>query len=122
MGHQVSVSEGRKYILVTVEGDVTARVAGEFVLESQAISADSGICRFLFDFRAARNIESVLGNYDYAYKDSAKVKLSRNTRSAILHEAGDESHEFVVTLFRNAGYNVRSFVDETGAIAWLEEA
>jgi hypothetical protein len=48
--------------------------------------------------------------------------LERDNRAAILVDPTDRSHDFVEVVSRNAGYNVRVFIEEERAIAWLEEA
>lgn len=51
----------------------------------------------------------------------AEPELHRDVRAAILVDATDRKHDFVETVSRNAGYNVRVFDDEEAAIAWLDE-
>jgi len=121
MSYKISVSENGKYIRITITGTITVGLAREFSVDSIAASEAHGIERFLYDARTARNLSSILDNYRFAYEESSDLKLSHAARSAILAAADDESHKFVVTTFRNAGFNVRGFTDEAEAIAWLEE-
>lgn len=120
MSYNISLSKSKKHIRITIIGDITVKIAGEFTRDSLAASARYGVERFLYDARKARNLSSVLENYKYAYENSKDMQLSHAARSVILTDPEDKSHEFVVTAFRNAGYNVMGFTDEKAAVAWLE--
>jgi hypothetical protein len=39
----------------------------------------------------------------------------------MLTSPNDKSHDFIETVLRNAGYDVKLFVNESEAITWLEE-
>ena len=77
------------------------------------------INRYLFDSRGAPNVEKVLPNYEFAYKGLESFGFPRNSRSALLVDPHDKTHDFMETLFLNAGYEVKLFHDEAAAIAWL---
>jgi hypothetical protein len=49
-----------------------------------------------------------------------ELNLDRAARVAILVRPDDISHNFVETVSRNAGYNVRVFRERKAAIDWLE--
>lgn len=70
--------------------------------------------------RGTPNTQSVVLNYDFAYKDLEDMHVDRGTKSAVLVSPGDDSHDFVMIAIRNAGFNGRKFTDEAAAIAWLE--
>lgn len=119
MEFDIQVSKDGSYIVVRVSGSISRKSAGEFARPVQEKSAALGIYRVLFDVRQARNIETVSGNYFYAYEDIQDIGLDKRIRSAILVSADDHSHDFVETAIRNAGYNTCLFRDEAAAIAWL---
>ena len=79
------------------------------------------INRYLFNLRGAPNIENILPNYQFAYQDMDNFGFPKNARSVLLTNPDDKSHDFMETVFRNAGFNVRLFSNESSAIAWLEE-
>lgn len=121
MRYDISLSERGKYIRITILGDITVDTAWDFTRDSMEASSTHGVDRFLYDARQAQNLSSVLENYKFAYEGSKEMELSHSARSAILAAPDDKSHQFVVTAFRNAGFNVLGFTDEEAAVAWLEE-
>jgi hypothetical protein len=120
MSFETSISPGG-YVICRVTEPITAELARKFGKATDELSRAEGIRNRLFDVRLAPNVETVAGNYDFAYKDMAELEIPRNARAAILTTPGDDSHDFVETAVRNAGYNVRSFTSEPDAVAWLTE-
>jgi len=121
MSYKIDISKNKKYFRIKVDGEVSVKLAAEWSIELMKLSQSHGIQRYLFDTRTARNISSMVQNYDFAYRDSDELQLDRSARSAILAAEEDTSHHFVVTTMRNAGFNVQLFTNEASAIAWLEE-
>ncbi len=115
-----TISARKTYIRIHVMDVVTVELARLFSQEARQWGIDHNLSRFLFDMRTVPNGETTLTNYLFAYEDMAQLKLSRVARSAILVSPDDQSHQFVETVTRNAGYNVRMFTDEAAAVAWLE--
>jgi hypothetical protein len=121
MSYSVSLSEKGNFIICMPNGPITLDVAKEFALESDRLSRDTGVKRFLADFRSTPNILSVSQNYDFAYKVMGILHIQKDIRAAILISQTDKTRDFTETVLRNAGYNVRLFKDEEAAIAWLFE-
>jgi hypothetical protein len=121
MYYTVTISENGKYLICYVSGQITAELARAFTEDMDRQSRALNIKRVLNDVRNASNILSTVENYNFAYHDMAQMNLQRDMRSAILVSPEDTTHEFVETVTKNAGYNVRVFRDETVAIAWLSE-
>ena len=121
MKFEIALADSRKYVICTVHEPVTTDFALEFGKAASQFARQHGLVRQLYDCRKVRNVDSVFHNYDFAYRDMVNLELEHNNRAAILVEATDRSHDFVQTVLRNAGYNVKVFVDEQQAIEWLEE-
>lgn len=121
MSYTITISENGQYIICRVTGSMTVEIAREFTREIDSISRAKHIKRFLTDVREAPNVSNIFQNYEYAYKDMLDLELQRDIRSAILADTADTTHDFIETVVRNAGYNVRVFHDESAAIAWLNE-
>lgn len=121
MSYTITPSENGRYIVCRVQG----RISGENVLadtrELDEMSRTLNIQRFLNDVRDAFNDLGILGNYNFAYKDMSELNLQRDVRAAILVNPTDNSHDFLETVARNAGYGMRLFRNEEAAIAWLDE-
>jgi hypothetical protein len=121
MHYTMDLPEHGKYVRVLVTGDITREFAGRYSIAAKELAEQHGRKRFLFDLRQARNVESTVQNYQYAYADMPRFELDRLSRAAIIRDPEDHSHDFVELVSRNAGYNVRFFTSEEAAIAWLEE-
>ena len=120
MSFKISLAESGKYVICKVLEPVTTEFALEFGKAAVDFSHQHGVSRQLYDCRSVRNINTVYHNYDFAYKDMVDLELEHDNRAAILVDPADRSHDFVEIVSRNAGYNVRIFVDIDRAVAWLE--
>ena len=121
MPYSVSLSPDGKYLMCRVTGEVTAEIAREFRSALLEMSISTNVTLFLTDARGTPNKSSVLDNYSYAYSDLKEIDFPRASRTAILVDPTDRSHDFVETVTRNAGYTVQVFHDEAAALAWLRE-
>ena len=121
MDYEVTLSNDDKYILVRVDRPMNNALGVECGRAATALGKAHGVNRFLFDLRGAPNIETVLPNYEFAYKGLESFGFPKDSRSVLLTDADDRSHDFMETVFVNAGYTVRIFSDESAAIAWLEK-
>jgi len=121
MKYRISISESGRYIICKVFGPMTADIARQFAEGMDSLSRIKKIKRFLIDARKAPNVSGVLRNYTFVHRDMKDLDLQRDVRSAILTDPGNGSHDFVETVNKNAGYDVRVFNDEEAAIAWVDE-
>lgn len=120
MSYEISLAKGEKYIIVRLRANITRELAVRFSQAAYRLGAEQNLNRYLFDVRGFSNIESVFANYDYVNLDKAQLEFARPARAAILVTAGDQSHDFAVTVNRNAGFNFKLFTKEEEAVAWLE--
>jgi hypothetical protein len=120
MKYKISAAASGKYVVCEVLEPVTTEFALEFGKATADESHRLGINRQLYDVRTVRNVSSVYHNYDFAYKDMVNLELEHDNRAAILVDPTDRTHDFVEVVSRNAGYNVKVFIDEKVAIEWLE--
>lgn len=121
MRFKISLAESGKFVICQVLEPVTTEFALEFGKATANFSHEHGLRRQLYDCRSERNVDSVYHNYDFAYKDMVNLELEHNNRAAILVDFTDRSHDFVEIVSRNAGYNVKVFIDHERAVALLEE-
>jgi hypothetical protein len=119
MPYAIAVSDDGKYIVITVEGDVTRRNAMEWVLEAHALGCKAGIHRYLVDVTQARNTDPVIENYDFAYQDAKSQPMDKAARVAALAAPDDHSHDFVATAIGNAGGSFNLFRNRAQAMAYL---
>lgn len=117
---EIKISENSKYIVVRVNENMTRSLAEHLGIEASNLGKKKHITKYLYDLRNSRNIESINANYIFAYQEMKKIDLNPTNMVAMLTSAGDNSHNFVETVLRNAGFNVRIFNDEQEAINWLQ--
>ena len=122
MTKEIKVSDNGKYIIVRVNEDMTRSLAETLGLEAMHLGNRKDINKYLYDLRNSRNKESINANYIFANQDLKRLGPNLSNTIAMLTSPNDKSHDFIETVLRNAGYNVRLFIVEVEAIAWLEEA
>ena len=81
-------------------------------LEAHALGKKLGISRYIIDVTEAKNTDSVVQSYEFAYIDMLKTEgIDRNARAAILVSPDDHSHFFIETVLNNAGLYAKIFTD-----------
>jgi hypothetical protein len=121
MTKEIKVSDSGKYIIVCVNEDMTRSLAESLGLEAMHLGNRKNINKYLYDLRNSRNKESVNANYIFANQDLKRLEPNPSNKIAMLTSPNDKSHDFIETVLRNAGYDVKLFVNESEAITWLEE-
>jgi hypothetical protein len=121
MDFAVFLSDSKKYIVCRALVPVTVEITRDMTQEVAKLAAATGVRNRLIDVRGMPNTMSVSTNYDLAYKDMEEMHIDRSTKVASLQNPDDRSHDFACTAIRNSGFNLRTFTDESEAIAWLEE-
>jgi hypothetical protein len=120
MPYEISVAQNAKYIIINVTGEINNSIALEMTIKSHQLGNKIDIDRFLVDLREARNMQSVVDNYKFAYEGMAGLdSINRNAVAVMLVSPGDDSHDFIETVTINSGLNVRKFTDYDDAIKYL---
>lgn len=119
MDYKLTVSEDRRYINVRLYVPMSNKLSRIIAQELSDLSKQTGIERFFFDLRGAVSEEDVLSSYTMAYEELEAIGPSRSHMSAFLTDPDDKSHDFMETLLRNAGFNVKQFKDRQTALTWL---
>jgi hypothetical protein len=121
MEYSITPSEDGSYIVIKVEGNITRKEAMQQNREAHALGKQLGINRYLVDVTEARNVEPPIENYEFAYNDMHRdEKLDITARIAALVDPDDHSHDFVETVSRNAGFDMRLFRDRDEALRYLQ--
>ncbi|MDO9510337.1 MAG: hypothetical protein Q7J34_01140 [Bacteroidales bacterium] len=117
MTYSITFSEDKSFIILHVQGELTREMAMQFNIEAHQLGKKMGIKRYLVDLSQAVNVESVMENYNFAYKDMVEVpSIDRTAIVAMLVSPDDHSHDFIETLSINTGLNVRLFRDRDAAM------
>ena len=120
MEYSIKPSESRDYLVLTVGGEFTAKDMMKCIVETHTLGAEMDIHWYLVDATKGRNIDSVLGNYHFAYKDMKQTEgTDPLARVAALVSLDDHSHDFVATVSANAGMQLQIFTDLDKAIRYL---
>jgi hypothetical protein len=120
MKYTIRPSEDRRYVLLKIEGNFTAREMMACVVESHSVGKELGVRNYLVDVRKAKNVDTALGNREFAYSDMKQTEgVDPHARVAGLVSPGDHSHDFVATVSANAGMSLKLFTDFDEAICYL---
>lgn len=120
MTYTINLSDDGTYIILKVVGDINRGIAMKQNVEAHALGKKLGINRYLVDVRESRNTDSVMENYNFAYKDMKEAEgIDVLARVATIVSHGDTSHNFVETVARNSGLHVKIFTDPELAKKYL---
>ena len=112
MDYTITHSIDGMFIMLKVKGNITRRTAMQLNLEAHALGKQLQVRRYLVDVTEAKNTGTTSENYGFAYSDMQKLEgIDKGARVATLVDPNDHSHDFMETVARNAGLNVRIFKD-----------
>ena len=118
--YSIYPSEDKKFIIVKVVGEINGKMAMQQNLEAHALGTELGINRYLVDVTEARNTDTILDNYQFAHDDMKITPgIDLSARVVTLVSPGDHSHDFMETVARNSGLNVKIFTDRDLAENYL---
>jgi hypothetical protein len=120
MPYTLRVADDRRYITLKFEG-TSGRPEFQGVLDAHALGAKLGIRSYLVDLTDAVNPDTATDDYQLAYADfPANTAIDRFAKVVALVSPGDRSHDFLVTVFRNAGFRIDRYEDRAAALRELE--
>ena len=111
MRYKISPSDDKTFLVQKMWGEITSKEALKCAEECHSTGKGLGINCFLVDATEARNIDNILGNYDFAYRELDSAQIDKRARVALLISPGDPSHDFIETVCRNAGHDVTIFTN-----------
>jgi hypothetical protein len=121
MEYEISLSEDRTYVRIRVFKAITGELEKEFAGNAIRDAKERQIHKYLVDVRGTPNIATSSEQYFFGHKEMDQLGLDRGSRIAVLVDAEDSSHDFVETVFVNAGFACRIFRDNDAALKWLAE-
>jgi len=122
MHYEICPAEDDAYITLVVKGEINRKIAMQQNLQAHALGRRLGINRYLVDMTEARNTDTTLDQYQFAYKDMHETPgIDVKARVAVVVAQGDHSHDFIETVARNSGLNVKMFTERVAAMAFLED-
>jgi hypothetical protein len=121
MKYKMSLSKNGTFLEIRVLEAVTGNLEREFAERAIKDAKQKKMSNFLVDVRGIPNKASSVEQYFFGHKEVNQLGLDRGSRIAILANEDDKSHNFIETVFVNAGYRCRIFQDEDSAVKWLGE-
>jgi hypothetical protein len=120
MSYRITPSQDNSHILIEVRGVIGKTNAMQQNIEAHRLGRSLGIKRYLVDLTQARNRDSVLANYEFAYHDMRQCEeIDLFAKVVLLVSPEDHSHDFIETVSKNAGFNVTLFTDSAAARRFL---
>ncbi|MBL1142681.1 MAG: hypothetical protein D8M62_11610 [Proteobacteria bacterium] len=120
MDYKIDSIKEKGFVLIKVYKSITADLEQSFAKEAVETAQRDDLLNYCADVRGIPNVASTLDNYSMAYENMASYGLKHESKIAILHSINDHSHNFIETVFRNAGYNCKLFTNESDAHDWLK--
>jgi hypothetical protein len=119
----ITVSEDKKYILITGKGEITLGGPNALLqplIEAHTLAKKLEIRNTLVDVTEARNALGIFHTYDIVnHQIPQEPAIDRHMRIALLVSPDDHSHDFTETIARNAGFNLTVYRDRGQALAAL---
>ena len=102
-------------------GVITREIQLKYTIEAHKTGRELGINKYLVDVVKAKNVESTVGNYEFAYTDAKRTdQIDKTAIVALLVAPEDHSHDFSEVVARNSGLYVKLFRDRDSAIEYLK--
>jgi hypothetical protein len=122
MNYTITPSADGMFIILKVKGNINRRIAMEMNLDAHALGKRLRVGRYLVDVTEARNTDPIGESYEFAYSDMQKREgIDKFALVATLVSPDDHSHDFMETVARNAGLNVKIFTDKDEAMRFLAQ-
>ena len=119
MDYVITTDPERSIIFVRVLRTINDEVALAFMTDAIRRSHQEECKLHIVDVRGVTNSMSTTTQYDLAYNDAHRLDLPLGSRIGLVTDSDDNSHDFIETLFRNAGYRCQVFHSDQEAIQWL---
>jgi len=122
MDYTITPSSNGKYIILKVKGTFRRPNIVPVILEAHALGMKLHIRGYLSDMTEAKNVDTNIENYEFAYTDMRKTEgIDKFARIATLVRPDDHSHDFVETVGVNTGMNFKIFTDRDEAVKFVME-
>lgn len=119
MNYEVKVSEDKTFVWHLPHEDISMQLAFEMSRDAIRLARANNIYRFLSDVRGIRNIDNLSMNFDFVYTKLEEIGYLLSDKIAIVHDADDHSHDFIIQVSFNQGYQIKLFTTIQEAIDWL---
>jgi hypothetical protein len=121
MTYQITLSPDKSFVILAVQGTITAATAIEYIREAHILASEHGILRRLMDLRGCRNVDPVAASLNFAvYGMANDPRINNHARVALLVDPDDHSHDIVLAACQCAGLEGSLFTDLAAAEKYLK--
>lgn len=119
MDYLIEIVGENSFIQLTIRGEITSEKGMLSNQEVYKLGREKGINKYLVDVTEARNVDNILNNYQFAYKDMNNELFDRSAKVAFLVHPEDHSHDFITLVLQNSGFIVQLFRKKEEALEFL---
>jgi hypothetical protein len=118
MPYQIIAKENEDYMVIKVTEVINSAVAEEISKAIKSTESNRELNKYLFDVREAQSIEALPNIYKFV-SDLETFGFTRSEKIALLYTSDEMHYKFAETVAVNVGYQVKAFISEKKALAWL---
>ena len=119
MAQNIQITKEPGFVRVTYQGDVEYAATTEMLRKVAVIAAETHCKLLLFDIREANYRDYHLGTIRHA-EEGPTLGIDKTFRIAFLGTSGNPMLKYIEAVSVNRGYWVKALVDESEALAWLQ--
>jgi len=120
LAYKIDLMEDGKYVRITLMSVLTMEEHEEFRAKALTALTDTGWTKVLIDATQASPEMSILK--DYEFTSSHMSHLPPNLSTAIVYRTNEaKRYQFIEDVALNRGVEIRTFKDESQALAWLHD-
>ncbi len=119
----IRVSEDSTYIIMKQTGIINKNLGVAYNIEAHKIAMKYRINKYLVDLTEAKNMDTFINKYEFAYKDIQNLpEIFKKEIVAMVVAPDDHSHDFVEKISRKIGFNVIFFRNIVAAEEYIKTA
>jgi hypothetical protein len=120
LNYTISAAEDGRYIRIVVQGEIERHHGILLIRKAHALGNQLDIDCYYMDLTNAVNVDSSIDQYQFANVDVAEAEgVNRDARVAVQVDPADHSHDYIETVCRNVGLNLRLVTSHEEAMAFL---
>ncbi len=118
MPYQIIAKESEGYMVIKITEVMNSGVAEEISKAIKSIESYRELNKYVFDMREAQSIEALPNIYKFV-SDLETFGFTRSEKIALLYTSDEMHHKFAESVAVNVGFQVKAFISEREALAWL---
>lgn len=119
LSYELDVPEDQSWVYARVYDSMTKALFLGLLKDALERARERRVFNFLIDARGVPSKKTTIDDYDIVNYRLKELGYDRLSKTAIIVDPGDSTHDFFETCTMNAGYIWRIFTDEDLAREWL---